>query len=215
MKQSVLFVTGIDTGIGKSYATAFLLQQMRREGLRVVSQKPVQTGCLGSSEDLATHDFLAGCEPNSEDADNFRCSYLFPYPASPHLAAEIADTQIDPERIDADTKALLALGYDRVLMEGAGGLMVPLTRDLLTIDFISDRDYPVALVTGGRLGSINHTLLSIEALEHRDIRIEYILFNHFGDASEAIKQDTEHFLRRFAETHLPNSTFLSFPYCKN
>ena len=137
--NKVLFVSGIDTGVGKTYATGVLLREMREKGLRVISQKPVQTGCEGRSEDLDVHDALAPHLDPEQRAEPYRCTYLYKYPASPHLSAQLEQRPIDPKKIDSDTQELLSLGYDRILMEGAGGLMVPLTPELLTLDFIAQR----------------------------------------------------------------------------
>lgn len=209
-KNEIIFVSGIDTEIGKTYATAQLAKELSREGHRVITQKPVQTGCTHFSEDLAKHDELTGTQ-TSEEVNQHRCSYLFTYPASPHLSAEMEGVNIDLARIDADTAWLLKHGFDCVIMEGAGGLMVPLTRTLLTIDFIAERHYPVALVTSGRLGSINHTLLSIEALLQRNIPIAAILYNLYpGDTAE-IESETRSYLHHYIAENLPECRWLDIP----
>ncbi|KGN98949.1 ATP-dependent dethiobiotin synthetase BioD [Porphyromonas gingivicanis] len=212
-RNKVLFITGIDTGIGKTYATAFLIKAMQQKGLRVVSQKPIQTGCVGRSEDLDIHDkTLLFATPEQKDgAEPHRCTYLFPFPASPHLSAQMEGVSISVEKIDQDTTALLRQGYDRVLMEGAGGLMVPMTRKLLTIDFVAERKYPVALVSSGRLGSINHTLLSIEALRNRGIDLETFVYNKYTSAEEActpIESDTEKYLKEYLQKHSPSTEWV-------
>ena len=86
---------------------------------------------------------------------------IFSYPCSPHLAARIDNRPINFDKIENATQEL-ARRYDTVLVEGAGGLMVPLTGEYLTIDYIADKNYPLIFVTSGKLGSINHTLLSLE-----------------------------------------------------
>ena len=85
---------------------------------------------------------------------------IFSYPCSPHLAAEIDGREIDFGKIESAAVAL-SERYDAVLLEGAGGLMVPLTRSLLTLDYAAEKGWPLILVTSGKLGSINHTLLSL------------------------------------------------------
>lgn len=208
MEDNVLFVSGIDTGIGKSYATAMLLRYGAQMGRRVISQKPVQTGCVGRSEDLDAHDALVPeIKPNAS-AEPFRCSYLFKYPASPHLAAQLEGVTIDPAQIDRDTNSLLQLGYDWVIMEGAGGLMVPLTPDLLTIDFIAQRHYPVALVSSGRLGSINHTLLSCEALAQRDIPLHYLIYNQYPAEESPLAAETLRYLQTYLHRYSPQTEWL-------
>lgn len=210
--NKVLFVSGIDTGVGKTYATGVLLREMSEKGLRVISQKPVQTGCENRSEDLDIHDALAPGLGSEMRAEVHRCTYLYKYPASPHLSAQLEQRPIDPEKIDRDTQQLILLGYDRILMEGAGGLMVPLSPDLLTIDFVAQRHYPVALVTSGRLGSINHTLLSLEALKHRGIAVERVIYNHYSPEDTPIAQETIKYLRHYLTTFFPTTLWQEIGY---
>ncbi len=172
----VLFISGIDTNTGKSIATACLYKRMLAEGIRVITQKMVQTGCTGVSEDIETHRQMAGMPFYEEDKQGLTCPYIFTHPCSPHLAAEIDGQTIDISHITACTRELEAR-YDVVLIEGAGGLMVPVSRQILTIDYIAGQKYPVILVTSGRLGSLNHTLLSLEALKNRNMKLHSIIYN--------------------------------------
>ncbi|MBB6276607.1 dethiobiotin synthase [Porphyromonas circumdentaria] len=211
--NKVLFITGIDTGIGKTYATAFLIKTMQQRGMRIISQKPIQTGCTGRSEDLEVHDktLLFSSAHERELAEPHRCSYLFPFPASPHLSAQMAGVDIEVEKIDQATCALMGMGYDKILIEGAGGLMVPMTRNLLTIDYIAQRGYPVALVSSGRLGSINHSLLSIEALRNRGIDLEIFIYNKYpceGEICTPIETDTEEYLKEYLHKHSPQTEWI-------
>lgn len=209
--SKIFFVSGIDTDIGKTYATAYYASILRIKGYNVVTQKPVQTGCVGKSEDLEMHDRLAGTEERYNEASVYRCSYLFPFPASPHLSARMEHVAIAPERIDDDSRALLSLGFNRVLMEGAGGLMVPLTESLLTIDFVARRGYPLCLVTSGRLGSLNHTLLSLEAIQHRQIPLQAILYNLYPGDKPEIEEETRHYLKEYLSQNFPNAEWYDVP----
>ena len=120
------------------------------------------------------------------------------YPASPHLAAALDKTEIDLRKVDRSS-AELAAKYDIVLEEGAGGLMVPITADgYLTIDYIAERDYPVILVTSGKLGSINHTLLTLDACRRRSIDVELMVYNAFPEIDRIIETDTLDYLQRNA-----------------
>ena len=124
----VYFVSGIDTNVGKSYATGILARELAAAGRSVITQKLVQTGCIGSSEDIELHRRIMGVAPTREDMDMTTAPEIFTYPCSPHLATVIDGRDIDFARIDAAT-AVLSERYDIVLLEGAGGLMVPLTDD--------------------------------------------------------------------------------------
>lgn len=123
----VYFVSGIDTDAGKSVVTGLLARSLRKRGVNVITQKFIQTGWVGISEDILKHREIMGIEPQPVDKDGTTCPYVMTYPASPHLAAEIDKVTLDMERIAASTRKLDAL-YDMVLLEGAGGIYVPVTR---------------------------------------------------------------------------------------
>lgn len=100
--------------------------------------------------------------------------------------------------------------YDTVLVEGAGGLMVPVTDDYFTIDYVKDEKLPLALVTNGVLGSINHTILSLEAIKNRDITLRYLLYNTYFDNDKTIADDTRGFISRYLAKHFPESEMFVF-----
>ncbi len=207
----VIFVSGIHTDAGKSYATGWLAREMAKQGLSVITQKFIQTGNTGRSEDIDVHRRLMGTGELPEDAAGLTAPQIFSYPCSPQLAAEIDGKEIDFEAIDRAMEELDSR-YDVVLLEGAGGLMVPLTDDFWTIDYIASRGLPVALVTNGTLGSINHTLLSLEALERRAIPLHSVIYNqHFDSKDERIAADTVGFIRRYMERRHPQVPLLLCP----
>lgn len=193
----VIFVSGIHTDAGKSYATGWLARKLLEKGKRVITQKFIQTGNIGRSEDIDVHRRLMGCGELPEDREGLTAPQIFSYPCSPQLAAEIDGRPIDFEAIDR-AMATLDSRYDVVLLEGAGGLMVPLTDDFWTIDYIASRRLPVSLVTNGSLGSINHTLMSLEVLERRAIPLHSVIYNaHFDSKDPKIGSDTLGFIRRY------------------
>ena len=171
MENNVYFISGIDTDAGKSYCTAYYACQLIGSGKRVITQKFIQTGNVGHSEDIDLHRRLMGIGITEEDREGLTMPEIFSYPCSPHLAARIDNRPIDFGKIERATQEL-ARRYDVVLVEGAGGLMVPLTEDYLTIDYIAEKQYPLIFVTSGKLGSINHTLLSFEAIRSRGIQLD-------------------------------------------
>ena len=158
MKKNVYFISGIDTDAGKSYATGFLARELNRKGQRTITQKFIQTGNTGHSEDIDLHRRIMGIAPTDDDREGLTMPEIFSYPCSPHLASRIDGRPINFDKIERATEEL-SRRYDVVLLEGAGGLMVPLTDELLTIDYIAQKGYPLLFVTSGKLGSINHTLL--------------------------------------------------------
>lgn len=214
MNKEIIFVSGIDTGIGKTAATGYLATLLHQEGIKVTTSKPVETGMHGVSEDLSKHNRIAPFLTEDKAAQPYRNSYLFTYPASPHLAAAMDDADIDPEHIRDDNKKLLDLGYNVVLMEGAGGLMVPLKEDLLTIDFVAESGYAMALVTCGRLGSLNHTLLSLEALDKRRIPLRYLLYNAYPNEEKPIDRESRKYLQHLLKTRYPTAHWVDVPLLK-
>ena len=211
MKNNIYFVSGIDTNIGKSYVTGWLAAQWNARGVRTITQKLVQTGNENISEDIELHRRIMGCSLLQEDLERLTMPEIYSYPCSPHLAAEIDNRPIDFEKIRKATE-VLSEKYDAVLLEGAGGLMVPLTRDLLTIDYARNMSYPVILVTSGRLGSINHTLLSLEALKLRNMTLKALVFNDFPvEEDTRISDDTRQYLENHIRTYFPDSEFILVP----
>ncbi|WP_445115049.1 dethiobiotin synthase [Acinetobacter sp. WZC-1] len=211
MTAPVYFVSGIDTGIGKTFATGYIARLWNEMGKKTITQKLIQTGNTDVSEDIEQHRDLMGMGWFPEDETRLTMPEIFSYPASPHLASQLDGRDIDFEKIEQATRQL-AENYEAVLLEGAGGLMVPLTRHLLTIDYIQQRKFPVILVSSGRLGSINHTLLSLEALKVRGIEL-YALAYNLNDESqdELISRDAATYLQGRLTEHFPDAQWMEIP----
>ncbi|MEI2271302.1 dethiobiotin synthase [Sphingobacterium sp. ML3W] len=209
MKNNIYFVSGIDTGIGKSYATGLIAKQWNAKGIRTITQKLVQTGNAAISEDIILHRELMDIPFTQDDQEKTTMPEIFSYPASPHLAAQIDKREIDFEKIRQAT-AELSQRYDAVLVEGAGGLMVPLTEDYLIIDYIKEMGYPLLFVTSGKLGSINHTLLSMEAIAARGINLHTVIYNTFPVLEDStISTETQRYLRIYIQKHFPETKFIT------
>lgn len=203
----VLFVSGIDTDIGKSVATGYYARYLMQLGYSVITQKMVQTGCCDISSDILIHRKIQGVELADEDRKGETCCYLFDYPCSPYLAACLQNTYIDEKTIEKYT-ALLAQKYDYVLLEGAGGLMVPYAEGKTTLDYITAHNYPLILVTSGRLGSINHTLLSLEVCAHQNINVDTLIYNLYPPTDKLITQDTQQYFKSYLAKHFPTTKFM-------
>lgn len=212
MMGHAVFITGIDTDAGKSYATGWLARQLAAEGQTVITQKFIQTGCDAYSEDIDLHRRIMGTGLLPEDADHTTAPIVLTYPASAQLAARIDGREIDLDAIDRST-AELTRRFDTVLIEGAGGLMVPITDDFFAIDYVVSRRLPVMLVTNSRLGSINHTVLALEAIKARGIKLEAVLYNTYFDsaAGKPIADDTRGFVERYVERHFPGVPVIDIP----
>ena len=207
--MAAYFISGVDTDCGKTYVTAHLAAHLRCAGVSVITQKPVQTGCVDVAEDLVKHREVMGCALAPEDRDRRTCSYLFTKPASPHLAAELDGQTIDPARISADTKYLTER-YDIVLVEGAGGLMVPLRRDLMTIDYVAQEGLPMILVVTSHLGGINHAILSMEACKTHGVQLHTVIFNRFASDDPVLADDAFSVIGEYAQKIFPGVQYVDF-----
>ncbi len=211
MTAPVYFISGIDTGIGKTYTTGYLAKLWNEQGKKTITQKLVQTGNTDISEDIEQHRKMMQMGWFPEDESKLTMPEIFTYPASPHLATKIDGREIDFQKI-ADATRQLTEKYEVVLLEGAGGLMVPLTTELLTIDYIAEQKFPVILVSSGRLGSINHTLLSLEALKSRGLELFALAYNLNDESQDAlISQDTAEFLKNYLARHFPDAQWIDIP----
>lgn len=153
------FITGIDTDSGKTLVSAIFCQAMG-----AAYWKPVQSGLPRDTDtvsSLVTHEHFNACPE----------TYVFKTPASPHAASRIENVTIELERF------VMPVGHKHLIIEGAGGCLVPLNDNELMIDLMKKFSIPVVLVADLYLGSINHTLLSFEALSRRNIAIAGIVFN--------------------------------------
>lgn len=215
MKPTIYFISGIDTDAGKSYCTAWYAKQLSQNGQLVITQKFIQTGNTGHSEDIDLHRRIMGTGYLPEDEEGLTMPEIFSYPCSPHLAARIDNRPIDFCKIEHATQEL-ARRYDIVLVEGAGGLMVPLTEEYLTIDYVAEKNYPLIFVTSGKLGSINHTLLSLEAIKHRGIILDTVLYNLYPTVEDkTIQNDTMQYIRDYLSKHFPGTNFEVVPEINN
>jgi dethiobiotin synthetase len=165
------FVTGTDTGVGKTLVTAALLRRLRESGVAVAGMKPVAAGSIAGPEGPANEDALllqAESSVRQAYADVNPC--LFDPPIAPHLAAAEAGVAIDTARIVA-AHARIRVGADIVLAEGAGGFLVPLDGARSLADLPALLGMEVLLVVGLRLGCLNHALLTAEAIAARGLAL--------------------------------------------
>jgi dethiobiotin synthetase len=167
MGAQTIFVTGTDTGVGKTRVSCGLLRQLRVQGIRACGYKPVASGCEATLQGLRNDDALA-LQTAAGTHELYDCinPYAFAPAIAPHLAARAASIEIDSARLNRAHDELAAR-YDWVVVEGAGGWLVPLNDDVTFGDWAAQRRWPVLLVVGMRLGCISHALLSAEAILQR------------------------------------------------
>lgn len=202
-----VFVTGIHTDAGKSYATGWLADKINADGGNAITMKFVQTGNKVFSEDIDVHRKIMGTGLLPVDKQHITAPEIFSYPCSPDLAARIDGRDIDFDKIDSAVEEL-EHQYETVIIEGAGGIMVPLKDDYLTIDYIKERGLPVILVTNGSLGSINHTLLTLQAIKDYGIDLKSIIYNAYFDNDKIIAEDTRNYIIGYLKKNFKDAQFL-------
>jgi dethiobiotin synthetase len=194
-----IFITGIGTGVGKTVTAACVV-----EALRADYWKPVQTGLKEGTDTDTVRSLISNplsvCHPEA---------YCLEAPASPHLAARLEDVNIDVSRVMAQVQHIQPSGRPLVI-EGAGGLMVPLTAQIFTIDFIQQLEAKVIIVAQNYLGSINHALLTAQVLKQRGIPVMGWIFSgdeHTNEA-EVVGWSGYPLLGRIPYTALVDRTFV-------
>jgi dethiobiotin synthetase len=204
------FVSGIHTDAGKSYCTGWYAKKLMDEGKRVITQKFIQTGNVGMSEDIEVHRKIMGTGYLPEDLNHVTAPIIFTHPCSPQLAARLDGKEIDLSVVDRVADELDSK-FDVVLIEGAGGLMVPITDEFMTIDYVATRHLPLIMVVNSTLGSINHAVLSFEAIKARGIEMPLVLYNTHFDTDPLIADDTFHFIERYLQREFPTTELVKVP----
>lgn len=197
-----IFVTGTNTGAGKTAIAAGLALSLKKRGFRVAVMKPVQTGGIIRGGELVSGDLemtLSGL--NLNEPRELLNPYCLPEPCSPHLAAKLANIGIIPRKI-IDAYRQLSSRYDIVIVEGAGGLLVPIREDYLMADLARDLDLPLLIVADNILGVINHTLLTIECARNRKLDIAGMVFNHTSDSTGPIQEDNPKIVAQISGVNL-------------
>lgn len=170
MKQAY-FITGTDTGIGKTYVACQLIREYVAQGYRVVGMKPVAAGCEFVDGQWINEDVALLTQASNLKAPlHWVNPYCFKAPIAPHIAAEQEGVEIQLAVIQQAFTELAQLA-DIVVVEGAGGLLVPLNANDTIADLIALLNIPIMLVVGMRLGCINHALLTLEVIQSRRLPI--------------------------------------------
>jgi len=209
-----VFVTGTDTDVGKTLVAGALLA-VASSRINAVPMKPIQTGCQKFGDELIAPDLdfmltVSGLNPN-QDEKALMCPYRFEPACSPHLAALRADEIIDIDHILQAFNALLER-HEFVVVEGAGGIIVPIYENITMLDLMIAMDLAIILVSRPGLGTINHTLLSLRAIQQAGLNVLGVVFNHTKDLpQDFIEEDNKETIQRLAAT----STLATVPYIPN
>jgi dethiobiotin synthetase len=188
-----LFIAGTDTGVGKTFIAAGLASALRAKGVNVGVFKPFESGVGTGHADYRLLKEAAG----SKDPDDWICPYRFEEALAPQVAAERAGVEIDWCHV-TDCFESIAIKHDFVIVEGAGGLLVPLAEGKTNIDLVKECEFPVLLVARLGLGTINHTLLSLEALERRKIFCDGVVLNQTTETRGVAEETNPEVLRKLS-----------------
>jgi dethiobiotin synthetase len=164
------FVTGTDTGVGKTFVVSRIVAALRKEGVDAVGMKPI---CCGDREDAEALHHASESAASINDINPI----WFRTPAAPYTAAMIEGRTIDLALIRESFDRLRS-SHQRVIVEGVGGWRVPIARDYFVSDLARDLALPVVVVVANRLGALNHTLLTIESIRASGLHCTGIIFNH-------------------------------------
>ncbi|WP_047532751.1 dethiobiotin synthase [Methylotenera sp. N17] len=188
MKQA-FFITGTDTGIGKTFVACQLIRQYVAQGYRVVGMKPIAAGCDLVDGQWVNEDVKLLMQASNVDAPlHWVNPYCFKAPIAPHIAAQQENIAIQLEVILQAYQALTALA-DIVVVEGAGGLLVPLHAELTIAELAAALNIPIIFVVGMRLGCINHALLSLEVMQARHLPIQGWVANPIEPAMQCYAEN--------------------------
>jgi dethiobiotin synthetase len=170
-----IFVTGTDTGVGKTVVTAAIAWNLTQAGKRVALMKPVQTGTIVSGPtDIEFVQKVLGADYSLDVS----CPYMFSDPVAPLVASMLVGERIDIKKIK-DAYSRLSSDNDFVIVEGAGGLLVPILEDYFMSDLALELDLPVLIVTRPNLGTLNHTFLTLESAKKRGLDVAGIVISNF------------------------------------
>jgi len=184
------FITGTDTGVGKTAVTAGLAANLKQKGFDVGIMKPVQTGSEKSEHGLISADALYAMQvAKINDPMELVSPYRLEAPLAPSIAAQITGVNIEVQKIEHAYRELCKR-HRFMLVEGAGGIMVPVTGRLLMADLAKILNLPVLIVARPGLGTVNHTLLTIEYAKSRDIQVAGVIINGLNESEAGTAEKT-------------------------
>jgi dethiobiotin synthetase len=185
-----IFITGTDTGVGKTYVATGIARGLRRSGVDVGVMKPAETGCSSRAGRLVPGDACKLIQAaDTRDSLDLVNPYRFKKPLAPFLAAELEGKNINPEKILTAYKKL-SLRHSFMIVEGAGGILVPLWQNYTYLELARAFALPVVIVAKPGLGTINHTLLTISALQHSGSTISGVVVNFAQDTMAGLAEKT-------------------------
>jgi dethiobiotin synthetase len=193
-----VFVTGTDTEVGKTVVAAAIVAAAVERGMRVAAFKPIVTGLDEPVVDWPRDHELLSQVANAGQTPEDVAPHRYGPAVSPHLAEQWARESIEPEALVAAARTE-ADKADALVVEGVGGLLVPLTKDYLVRDFAGELSLPVVIAARPGLGTISHSLLTIEAARAVALRIQAVVLTPWPDAPDEIHRSNMETIERFGE----------------
>ncbi|HTG82927.1 MAG TPA: dethiobiotin synthase [Geobacteraceae bacterium] len=209
MATKGIFITGTDTGVGKTAAAAALARLLRDRGVNVGVMKPVTSGCREAngrrvSEDAELLAWGAGSDP----ADPDTAPYCLKEPIAPSVAASMEGVRLDFDRI-VESYGRLAARHDFMIVEGAGGLMVPLAGGLVVADLAARLALPLLVVARPNLGTVNHTVLTCFGAKQLGLHVAGVVINNYPEKPDRAEESAPHLIDSLAGAPLLGV----FPHC--
>lgn len=186
-----IFITGTDTGVGKTIVVATLALLLRMKGVNAGVMKPVTSGCREENGKLVSDDAMLLCQAAGMPCNEDVTPYLLREPLAPAEAAKIDGVRIDLAHIRTSYQRLAA-AHDYMIVEGAGGLMVPLAGGLLMADLAQGLELPLLVVARPNLGTINHTALTCFAAQQMGLSVAGVIINNFPESPDLAEQGAAH-----------------------
>ncbi|MBC6413670.1 MAG: dethiobiotin synthase [Chromatiales bacterium] len=192
-----VFITGTDTGVGKTIIACRLIESLEASGVEVAVRKPVESGCVAGKDGLiaADADSLAAASASPSNSSLQVCCYRYKAATSPARAALLAGETLYIEQLVACSRSDAQL----TMVEGAGGLLSPIATDGLNIDLIEALGFSVIVVSSDQLGSINHALLTLEALAARRLKVIAVVLNRLNQQTYGCDLDNYRELNALVE----------------
>jgi dethiobiotin synthetase len=192
-----VFVTGTDTGVGKSVVAAAICAALAARGERVAAFKPVVSGLDDAPGDFGhDHELLASVASAGQSAEDV-APWRFGPPLSPHLAAELAGERIEPAQLVAAARA-----HELLVCEGVGGLLVPITPGYLVRDLAIDLELPLVVAARTGLGTINHTLLTVEAARTAGLKVAGVVMTPWPSEPTEMERSNRATIERLADVRV-------------
>jgi dethiobiotin synthetase len=185
-----IFITGTDTGVGKTFVAAGLIRAFNKMHMSVAPMKPVETGCKTKKGKTLPADTVllikaSGLPLHIEEINPYRLKH----PLAPAVAAELERVRINTKKILSAFNAL-SKRHDLIIAEGAGGIMVPVYKDYIVLDLVKDLKLPLIIVSKPGLGTINHTLLTIEVAKRKGVRTLGVIINYSINKKRGLPEKT-------------------------